>query len=380
MAPLDVSPLQTQYINQQGLATLRPNAAVNPNSGTMDVPSIWTNAGATGTATDAGTTGAGGQVQREYAALMAAFQNPTGGQDQLRQVLSQFQPAQTAPTGDNGAAVVPSIPMWAVLGAQHPLSGGDTAAYYAKLANQQAVALATRDAAPAQGDPTQPQQGDPTLQGDPTQQGDPTALANPTDAPTNNAPAQPNDLLSMAQNSFISQNRSQWNQKAQDGNLDCGPTSLAMALRMLGKINQPVDGSNSEDLIDQVRQLMTGSTDHSQKTYKEQLESAASQLGLRSQEVSGLRGIDAALAQGHPVISYGNPADAGAYGQALSADQYNQFNGDHVIVVAGKQGNNYVIDDPLSKVGALVVTPSQLQAFIADQNIGLHGGVALSRA
>lgn len=379
-----VNPLQTQYLNHQDRLLLANNTTPGVPNGQIDVPSIWngSNTGNTGE-NQAGTA----LVEREYAAVMSALQNPTGSADQVQQVVSQFPAAQPGAGATDGE--VPSVPMWAVLGAQSAISGADTAAYYQKLVMQQAAALAARDAqtaTPTQpgdptqtptGDPTQTPTGDPTQTGDLTQTGDPTLLTNPTGATLTNP--QDASIKPASQAAFISQNRSQFNLGAVDGNLDCGPASLAMAARLLGVINQPVDGSNAEGLINYVREQMTGNDDHSQVTDKDQLENGAHRLGLKTQEVNGLQGIDNALLQGWKVISYGNPSDPGAYGPTYTAGQYNQFNGDHVILVTGKQGSNYIIDDPLSNIGALEVTPQQLQAFINDNNIGLHGGVAVSR-
>lgn len=172
---------------------------------------------------------------------------------------------------------------------------------------------------------------------------------------------------------FISQDNSQ----AQSGNENCGPTSLAMALEAFGKISP----SNSpEQTIESVRQLMTGADNVNDPTYGTQIATAAQQAGLSAQQVNGLSGIDQALASGQMVISAGNPdrPGAGVYGDSLSNAQYNHFNGRHIILVTGKVGNDYVIDDPLSKVGALTVTANQLQAFLADPTQPQdNGGIAV---
>jgi hypothetical protein len=373
--PDGVNPLQTQYLNHQDRLLLANNTTPGVPNGQMEIPSIWNGSNAGNTeANPAGTA----LVSREYAAVMSALQNPTGSQDQVQQVLSQFPAAQPGAATTDGE--VPSVPMWAVLGAQSAISGADTAAYYQNLVTQQAAALAARDGqtAPPTGDPTQTTTGDPAQTGDPNLTGDPSLLNNPNDGTVTNP--QVGDIAAASQAAFISQNRSQFNLGATDGNLDCGPACLAMAARLLGVVNQPVDGSNAESLISDVREKMTNNNNHMQITTLDQLETGAQRLGLRTQEVTGLAGIDAALANGCPVISYGNPSDPGAYGPTLTAAQYNQFDGKHNILVTGKVGNNYIIDDPLSNVGELTITPSQLQAYIDSPSIDLHGGVAVGRA
>lgn len=160
-----------------------------------------------------------------------------------------------------------------------------------------------------------------------------------------------------------------YNPEAPAATADCGPTSLAMVLETFGKAPA---AANPEDLIDQVRQTMTGSVDHNADTTPGQILSAAQQYGLSGYPVSNLGQIQAALGQGKLVVLAGNPA---AYNTGLSAQQYYPFSGGHYIVVTAINGDTATIEDPLSHVGALTIRTAQLQQYMAYQ--GWNTGIAL---
>lgn len=151
---------------------------------------------------------------------------------------------------------------------------------------------------------------------------------------------------------------------------NCGPTSLAMVLKAFGKA-PPY--TNLENLIDQVRYQMTGRNDNGELTNENQVMRAASYYGLSSQLVSSVDEIERQLKQGKLVILAGNPA---AYNYPFSSDQYFPFSGGHFVVVADIQGDRVVVNDPLSRMGAIVISRKHLEEYMAYKN--WYSGVALA--
>ena len=160
---------------------------------------------------------------------------------------------------------------------------------------------------------------------------------------------------------------------------NCGPASLAMALRAQGKM--PV-GLNPEQEIDYTRALISG-TSNSQvtvngTTYKlldkdgdptgyGNIVDGATAAGLKAEHTYGWASLDDALAAGHPVVAAGMisstwkaqfPAD-GHYGSAGQVG--------HFVAVLGKTANgNYLVSDPMFANGAVEMTQAQLKIFMGE--------------
>lgn len=179
---------------------------------------------------------------------------------------------------------------------------------------------------------------------------------------------------------FMTQFRSQFNQNGPSESENCGPTSLAMAFKAFGKGPQGVNPGDTEGFIEQTRQMMTGADNINSETTYNDIQRGAQAGGLNSQIVGGLQGVDQAISAGAMVIAAGNPdrPGSGAYGLRMSADDYSAFNGRHLILIVGRNGSDYLINDPLSKKGTIEVTRSELQAYLSDptQPAG-NGGVAV---
>lgn len=175
---------------------------------------------------------------------------------------------------------------------------------------------------------------------------------------------------------FISQVRdARWNPNAVAGNTNCGPTSLAMALRGLGLmppgLTQP---SNPEDWIDKTRRAMEGDENDFKLTSDDDIVKGALAAGAKAQEVHSLPEIEQALQQGQYVVLAGDPV---AYERRLSSAQYQNFDGGHFVLVTGKVGDNFQISDPLSHVGNFTVTRAELAAYMGFQS--WNTGVAIGR-
>lgn len=151
---------------------------------------------------------------------------------------------------------------------------------------------------------------------------------------------------------------------------NCGPTSLAMVLKAFGKAPSH---TNLDNLIDQVRYQMTGRNDDNELTNENQVMRAASYYGLSSQLVNNVGDIERQLKQGKLVILAGNPA---AYNYPFSSDQYFGFSGGHFVVISDIQGDRVVVNDPLSRMGAIVISRKHLEEYMSYKN--WYSGVALS--
>ena len=162
---------------------------------------------------------------------------------------------------------------------------------------------------------------------------------------------------------------SRFNPYAPYSTANCGPTSLAMVLRAFGKTPSY---TNLENLIDQVRYQMTGRNDNNELTNENQVMRAASYYGLSSQLVNNVSDVERQLKQGKLVVLAGNPA---SYNYPFSSNQYFGFSGGHFIVVSDIQGDRVVVNDPLSRVGAIVISRKHLEEYMSYKN--WNSGVAL---
>ncbi|HEY9900610.1 MAG TPA: C39 family peptidase [Pantanalinema sp.] len=215
--------------------------------------------------------------------------------------------------------------------------------------------------------------------------GTPSTSASPSASPLGrdvfissfSLPAAPKAPLSADPNTFfISQVLdSRWNPNATDGNTNCGPASLAMALKAVGlKPAGLVDATNSEAWIDRTRMAMEGDMDDFKLTSDDDVMRGALASGAQAEKVYGLAGVEAAIAQGKPVVLAGNPV---AYAGRFAERQYAKFDGGHFILVTGIQGDKVSINDPQSRVGSLTISRAELSRYMAYQ--GWNVGVAVSK-
>ncbi len=180
--------------------------------------------------------------------------------------------------------------------------------------------------------------------------------------------------LSNPNSFFMTQFPSKWNPDGPPGlSENCGPASLAMAFKAF---HMSPDGSNPDDhekLIDATRIAMTGSNDVHKGTGYDQVLNGARKGHLHADMVSGVDGIDSALDEGRMVVAGGNPAKA--YGGRLSNGEYSHYDGGHFILVVGRQGENYIINDPLSRVGSMIISRKEMIAYLGGLgNAGVSVG------
>lgn len=163
----------------------------------------------------------------------------------------------------------------------------------------------------------------------------------------------------------VSQVPSKYNPAPAAGNRDCGPASVVMSLKLLGKqIPGAAEGAAPQRLINRVRQL-AGSAANTAATTNHELARALRAAGTKTREIADAASIRQSVLGGKPVILNGNPRHSGAYGRSFSAKQMTPYDGGHWIVVSGfdNASGRYIINDPLSKVGPVKVTPAQLEAY-----------------
>ena len=173
-------------------------------------------------------------------------------------------------------------------------------------------------------------------------------------------------------------------------NGNCGPTSLAMAVKAFGLEEARVRG-NPEDSIDLARNAMTLKSDprnprawdtiqepasNDVGTVQAQMIRGAKRLGLQVQSLpinhqNPLGALDAAFARGQMVLLSGQPGQPGsghtAYENAMrtrSGDTGYEYDKGHSILVMGKDATGrYLVMDPLSRNGVVHMTAAELGTF-----------------
>jgi len=169
---------------------------------------------------------------------------------------------------------------------------------------------------------------------------------------------------------FKTQFRSPYNPTGPRRSANCGPASLAMAIKAYGLEPQ---GLTPEQSIDRARRLMTGNTDDRDPTNDRERLRGARAAGLEARLTSSRKHLDDELAAGHMVMVVGDP------GRAYKSEwkNYSNYQGLHSILVVGKtQDGQYVVADPVSHSGPRLMTREQMRSFWED---GGGSGVAVWR-
>lgn len=157
-----------------------------------------------------------------------------------------------------------------------------------------------------------------------------------------------------------------WNPQGPDGSTNCGPASLAMAMKAFGLTPPGVtDLSNVEAFIDKTRRAMMGTENDLQLSSDDDVLRGALTAGAKAEKVHGIQAVEQAIAQGKLVVLAGNPA---AYGHRFDDSQLQYFDGGHFITVTHMVGDRVWINDPLSKVGSLEITRAELERYMGYQN------------
>lgn len=164
------------------------------------------------------------------------------------------------------------------------------------------------------------------------------------------------DVLTRTDDFFITQYyHKRWNPtQKQTNNANCGPTSLAMAVRAYGHVPDSLQKQDPAALIRYVRQAMTGQVDEGAWTYPVQVADGARRLGLNSKVVFGLAKIKEAMqTPGRMVVINVNPSPA--YDDQLVYP----YNGGHFALLTAIEGDKAYVSDPLGRE-PLVLSLAQL--------------------
>lgn len=168
-------------------------------------------------------------------------------------------------------------------------------------------------------------------------------------------------------------------------NGNCGPTSLAMAVKAFG-LEQGRVRKNPEDSIDLARNAMTKASNwntlkepatNDQGTHQWQWQRGAERLGLKQKKLPvsrahPLKALDEAFKKGRMVMLGGQPGRPGAgnftaYEQAMrhrSGDSGYSFSKGHAILVMGKDSQGrYLVADPLARKGVVHMTAKEMASF-----------------
>jgi predicted chitinase len=203
--------------------------------------------------------------------------------------------------------------------------------------------------------------------------GQPPAPAVAPAAITEGTGQNPNDY-------FITQSWSEgYNPNGQPTSANCGPASLAMALKAFGLVppgasGVPTSPAGNEAYMNAARQAMKpGSGSHDSTNVYNVLNGAIAS-GADAELIEGQAGLDQALAEGKLVSLAGNPV---AYNGRFP-DMF-QYDGGHFILVTGVSGQSpnkqYQINDPLSHAGSVTISEAELQQYMGYQ--GWNSGVAI---
>jgi len=196
---------------------------------------------------------------------------------------------------------------------------------------------------------------------------------------------------------FLNQYHTQYNEYFRDdGSVsnNCGPTSLAMTLKVAGKMPQ---GLNSEQQIDYARALMypnreesayqhvtdangndvrlldndKGLTAIDSEDNKTGIVAGAAQAGITTTHETGWDKFDTALNDGKTAVVEGNISDAwrNEFSKSGVAGSYASGGDGHFIAVLGKTaGGDYIVADPMFSGGTVEMSRDELAVFFAKQN------------
>lgn len=170
----------------------------------------------------------------------------------------------------------------------------------------------------------------------------------------------------------ISQFRNRYNPNGPAMAPNCGPASVAMALRLIGLDVPGFQGQKDQRVLDTARIIGTGKNDTSVGTTDSELEKVVNAAGGRWTESTNLDQMLGWAKSGVPVILAGNPSQA--WNKRFPANQVYPYNGGHWVTVSGynSQTGNYVVNDPLSAVGPIEVSQAELQQYFSkDGGLGI---------
>jgi hypothetical protein len=158
-----------------------------------------------------------------------------------------------------------------------------------------------------------------------------------------------------------------YNSGSPNASANCGPASVIMAIRLVGRPVPGEDRLRGEDLILHVRSLMTGgSTDRWKGTNNLNIQHVLERAGCRWAILHDVRDMLRRVRErGEPVIMGGNPAVPTTYTARFPYYDIRRYDAGHWIVVSRyvPERGTYIVNDPQSTIGPVEVTAAELVAF-----------------
>jgi hypothetical protein len=179
------------------------------------------------------------------------------------------------------------------------------------------------------------------------------------------------NAIAEADRTFISQYPSQYNPDAFRRNNNCGPASLAMALRIFGHAGS---GQTPQEAVMDARKDMTGNMADRLTGMRDVIRGARAN-GLHAYIARTMVQLDSGLNAGDVAVVSGSPSTDTSYGARL---KYRHTNGGHFILINKKVGaDSYIMSDPESADGAYAINGKELSGFINyyDRRHSQHGAV-----
>lgn len=185
-------------------------------------------------------------------------------------------------------------------------------------------------------------------------------------------------LVDVANHFFVSCNwHGKWNAES-NATSESAPIVLAMALKCLGLAPQGADPSShcaNAALVNAVRASMAGSSSSSANLDYGDIKRGATTVNAETRVLRGIDELDCALLQDRLVVAYGSSGIS--YGATLTSNgrdssKYSFCRGGHFILIVGQQGDKYVVNDPLSRTGPLLISRFELATFLGFAQQAQH--------
>lgn len=156
-----------------------------------------------------------------------------------------------------------------------------------------------------------------------------------------------------------------YNPGSPNATANCGPASVIMAIRLVGR---PVPGEErlrGEELILHVRQIASGGSDRHRGTHNFHLQRALDLAGCRWTVLRHPTDMLRRVREGEPVIMGGNPANPGTYARRYAYYDLRRYDSGHWIVISrwNPERRTYTVNDPQSTIGPIEVSEAELVAF-----------------
>jgi hypothetical protein len=147
-------------------------------------------------------------------------------------------------------------------------------------------------------------------------------------------------------------------------NADCLPTSVVMALRLVGRDVPGFHGQHTHAAVDAARRLVTGRDDRHAGVDPRLVTRALDKLHVPSVATGHIRSLLAAVRAGHPVILSGHEEAQGTW-MRPHGFSWGPMQDMHAVVLSGYTAarHAYSLNDPANP-GVLAVTRRQIASFV----------------